>query len=48
VSPTAPRTLQLTLSGIRFRPLAESLADTYRWLSESGRVSRRQAGALAR
>jgi nucleoside-diphosphate-sugar epimerase len=33
--------------GVRFRPPAESLADTYRWLSESGLVSRRQAGKLA-
>ena len=33
--------------GVRFRPPAESLADTYRWLSRSGHVSRRQAGRLA-
>jgi dihydroflavonol-4-reductase len=33
--------------GVRFRTLAESLADTYRWLSDSGLVSRRQAGVLA-
>jgi dihydroflavonol-4-reductase len=33
--------------GARFRAPAESLADTYRWLSESGLVSRRQAGTLA-
>jgi nucleoside-diphosphate-sugar epimerase len=33
--------------GVRFRPPAESLADTYRWLSESALVSRRQAGRLA-
>jgi len=33
--------------GVRFRPPAESLDDTYRWLSASGLVSRRQAGRLA-
>jgi nucleoside-diphosphate-sugar epimerase len=33
--------------GVRFRPPAETLADTYRWLYEAGLVSRRQAGALA-
>ena len=33
--------------GVRFRPASESLADTYRWLSESGLVTRRQAGMLA-
>jgi hypothetical protein len=32
---------------VSFRPLGESVADTYRWLAESGHVSRRQAGALA-
>jgi nucleoside-diphosphate-sugar epimerase len=33
--------------GVRFRPPAETLADTYRWLCAAGLVSRRQAGALA-
>ena len=33
--------------GVSFRPVQESVADTYRWLAESGHVSRRQAGALA-
>jgi len=33
--------------GVRFRPPAETLADTYRWLCDAGLVSRRQAGALA-
>jgi hypothetical protein len=32
---------------VSFRPPAETLADTYRWLCETGQVSRRQAGALA-
>jgi dihydroflavonol-4-reductase len=33
--------------GVRFRPLSETLADTYRWLYEAGHVSRKQAGLLA-
>jgi len=33
--------------GVRFRPVEESLADTYRWLWEAGRLSRRQAGRMA-
>ena len=33
--------------GVRFRPPAETLADTYRWLCDAGLVSRRQAGALS-
>jgi dihydroflavonol-4-reductase len=33
--------------GVHFRPPAETLADTYRWLCDAGLVSRRQAGALA-
>jgi hypothetical protein len=33
--------------GVRFRPPAETFADTYRWLCDAGLVSRRQAGALA-
>jgi len=33
--------------GVRFRPPAETLADTYRWLCDAGLVSRRKAGALA-
>lgn len=33
--------------GVSFRAPAETLADTYRWLSDAGLVSRRQAGALA-
>ena len=32
--------------GVRFRTPAETLADTYRWLSDAGLVSRRQAGTL--
>ena len=32
--------------GVSFRPPAETLADTYRWLCDAGLVSRRQAGAL--
>ena len=33
--------------GVRFRPVEESVADTYRWLWRAGRLSRRQAGRLA-
>ena len=33
--------------GVRFRPPAETLADTYRWLYEAGHVSPKQAGTLA-
>ena len=33
--------------GVSFRPVADSLADTYRWLWEAGRITRRQAGRLA-
>jgi dihydroflavonol-4-reductase len=33
--------------GVQFRPVVASLADTYRWLCESGHVSPRQAGLLA-
>jgi nucleoside-diphosphate-sugar epimerase len=33
--------------GVRFRPAADTLADTYRWLYEAKHVSRKQAGLLA-
>jgi dihydroflavonol-4-reductase len=33
--------------GVQFRPPAETLADTYRWLVDAGHVSRKQAGRLA-
>lgn len=33
--------------GIPFRPTQESLADTYRWMFETGAVTAKQAGALA-
>jgi dihydroflavonol-4-reductase len=33
--------------GVQFRPPAETLADTYRWLYDAGHVSRKQAGRLA-
>jgi dihydroflavonol-4-reductase len=33
--------------GVHFRPPAETLADTYRWLYEAGHVSRKHAGRLA-
>ena len=33
--------------GVSFRPLEESIADTYRWLWQAGLISRRQAGRLA-
>ena len=32
---------------VSFRPVADSLADTYRWLWQAGRITRRQAGRLA-
>lgn len=33
--------------GIRFQPIAQSIADTVRWLAESGTISARQAGKLS-
>jgi dihydroflavonol-4-reductase len=33
--------------GVTFRPPAETLADTFRWLAEAGHVSRKRAGRLA-
>jgi hypothetical protein len=32
---------------VHFRPLSETLADTYRWLYEAGHVSAKHAGRLA-
>lgn len=33
--------------GVRFRPPAETLTDTYRWLADAGHVSPKKAGKLA-
>jgi dihydroflavonol-4-reductase len=33
--------------GVRFRPPAETLTDTYRWLADTGHVGRKKAGRLA-